>query len=388
VKPRSENGRALLTLEPSEAKEVAMFRGFITEIGEVVSVRTGGIAVAAPKACAALAPGGSVAVAGTCLSAEAVEDGSFRASLSEETRRRATLGSLRVGAQVNVELPLRAGDAIEGHFVQGHVDAIGKVVRVEEHAGGPRVWIRPPERLLEALVAKGSVAVDGVSLTVAEVVRDRFSVALVPATLERTTLGALREGDRVNLESDLVDRLARRFEGRTHEALRRVVAAMPWAGVQNGRLGVEKVVAQIAAGGCVLVFDPEREGEGDVVSAGVELRPATFAFILTQCCSHPTVPCDRARLDRLEIPPMPGAGDHRGRPCTSPWTSPRRAARASRPRNARPRCAGSRTRRRGPRTSSVPATSSRWVRVRAGCASGRGTPRPPWSCVGRRSFPR
>lgn len=289
-----------------------MFRGFITEIGEVTAVRAEGIAVAARKACAALAPGGSVAVAGTCLSAEAAEEGGFRASLSDETRRRSTLGSLRVGARVNVELPLRAGDAIEGHLVQGHVDAVGKVVRVEQHAGGPRVWIRPPERLLEALVAKGSVAVDGVSLTVAEIVRDRFSVALVPATLERTTLGALREGDRVNLESDLVERLARRFEGRTHEALRRVVAAMPWAGVQSGRLGVEKVVAQIAAGGCALVFDPTREGEGDAVCAGVNLRPATFAFILTQCYSHPTVPCDRARLERLEIPPMPGAGDHQG----------------------------------------------------------------------------
>jgi 3,4-dihydroxy 2-butanone 4-phosphate synthase/3,4-dihydroxy 2-butanone 4-phosphate synthase/GTP cyclohydrolase II len=289
-----------------------MFRGFIGEIGELTDASPGGVTVAAPKACAALVPGGSVAVAGTCLSAEVVEAGSFRASLSEETRRRTTLGGLPAGTRVNVELPLRAGDAIEGHLVQGHVDAVGKVVRVEQHPGGPRVWIRPPERLLEALVAKGSVAVDGVSLTVADVVRDRFSVALVPATLERTTLGELREGDRVNLESDLVERLARRFEGRAHEALRRVVAAMPWSGMQSGRLGVEKVVAQIAAGGCALVFDPTREGEGDVVCAGVELRPATFAFILTQCCSHPTVPCDRARLDRLEIPPMPGAGDHQG----------------------------------------------------------------------------
>jgi 3,4-dihydroxy 2-butanone 4-phosphate synthase/3,4-dihydroxy 2-butanone 4-phosphate synthase/GTP cyclohydrolase II len=87
---------------------------------------------------------------------------------------------------------------------------------------------------------------------------------------------------------------------------------MPWAGLVTGRLGVEKVVAQIAAGGCAVVWDPDREGEGDVIAAGVALRPATMTFILTQACSHPTVPCDRPRLDRLEIPLMPGAGDRHG----------------------------------------------------------------------------
>jgi len=289
-----------------------MYRGFISEIGIVESVDARGIAVVAPKSCARLAAGGSVAVSGVCLSATEVEERAFRAELSSETRLRSTLAELVPGAQVNVELPLQAGDAIEGHLVQGHVDAVGKIVRCEEQPLGRRLWIRPPERFLAGLVAKGSVAVDGVSLTVAEVVRDRFSVALVPATLERTTLGERAAGDRVNLESDLVVQLARRHEGRTQEALRRVVANLPWAGPQSGRLGVEKVVAQIAGGGCAVVYDPQREGEGDVVVAGVELKPAAFTFILTRCCSHPTVPCDRARLERLEIPPMPGAGDRQG----------------------------------------------------------------------------
>jgi 3,4-dihydroxy 2-butanone 4-phosphate synthase/3,4-dihydroxy 2-butanone 4-phosphate synthase/GTP cyclohydrolase II len=210
------------------------------------------------------------------------------------------------------------GDALEGHLVQGHVDAVAKVVRIDEELLGRRVWLRPPARFLEAVLAKGSVGVDGVSLTVADVQRDRFSIALVPVTLAATTLGALAVGDRVNLEADLLDRLAQRYEGRTRNALQRVVAAMPWKGVVSGRLGIEKVVAQIAAGGCVVVWDPLREGEGDVIAAGAELSPHTFAFLLTQVFGHTTVPCDRARLERLEIPAMQGAGDHHG---TAMYTS-------------------------------------------------------------------
>jgi 3,4-dihydroxy 2-butanone 4-phosphate synthase/3,4-dihydroxy 2-butanone 4-phosphate synthase/GTP cyclohydrolase II len=289
-----------------------MYRGFITEVGEVEEAGGGRIAVAARASCERLEPGGSIAVAGVCLSAETVGRGRFTAAVSIETARRSTLDELARGVRVNVELPVQAGDAIEGHLVQGHVDAVGKVVRIDEEASGRRVWIRPSERFLDGVTAKGSVAVDGVSLTVAEVTRDRFSVALVPTTLARTTLPDLTVGSRVNLESDLVDKLARQYEGRTREALRQVVAALPWAGHVTGRLGVEKVVAQIGAGGCAVVFDPDREGEGDVVAAGAALRPATMAFILTQACSHPTVPCDRPRLDRLEIPPMPGPGDHHG----------------------------------------------------------------------------
>jgi 3,4-dihydroxy 2-butanone 4-phosphate synthase/3,4-dihydroxy 2-butanone 4-phosphate synthase/GTP cyclohydrolase II len=292
-----------------------MFRGFISECGVVAENGAGGFTVAAAATAAGLAAGGSVGVAGVCLSAREVGDGRFTVSLSGETARRSTLDGLAAGARVNVELPIRAGDAIEGHLVQGHVDAVGKVLRIDEEPGGAagrRVWIRPPERFLESVTAKGSVAVDGVSLTVAEVVRDRFAVALVPSTLERTTLAELMDGSRVNLESDLVDKLARRHEGRAAAALRRAIAAMPWAGHVTGRTGVEKVVAQIAAGGCVVVWDPDREGEGDVIVAGASLAPATMAFILTQACSHPTVPCDRARLDRLEIPPMAGTGDRHG----------------------------------------------------------------------------
>ncbi len=289
-----------------------MYRGFITEIGEIQHGDPGRLAVRAPKTCARLEPGGSYAVDGVCLSAESMEDGVVTSTLSEETRRRSTLGELAPGARVNVELPLCGGERLESHLVQGHVDAVGKVLRVEPEELGTRVWIRPPARFLEALAPKGSVAVDGVALTVAEVSRDRFAVALIPSTLEQTTLAGLAPGRRVNLESDLIEKLARQHEGRTHAVLTRTVANLPWAGVVSGRMGVEKVVRQLAAGGSVLVWDPDREGEGDLVTAGAEMRPETWTFILTRVCGHATVPCDARVLERLGIPPMAGAGDRHG----------------------------------------------------------------------------
>lgn len=287
-----------------------MYTGFIGEIGEIVAARPGQMEVSAPKAASRLRVGGSFSIAGVCVSAEEIGGETIRCSLSEETRRCSTLGEFGAGTRVNVEVPLTAGDALEGHLVQGHIDAVGKVTRVDGESTGRRVWIHPAERVLKQLVPKGSIAVDGVSLTIAEIVRDRFSVALIPSTLEVTTLGALEVGDRVNLETDLIGKLAARHGTATHAALARSVAQLPWAGVVSGALGVEKVVAQIAAGGAALVWDPEREGEGDVIVAGSELKPQTMTFILTQACSHPTVPCDRARLDRLGIVPMPGPGDH------------------------------------------------------------------------------
>jgi 3,4-dihydroxy 2-butanone 4-phosphate synthase/3,4-dihydroxy 2-butanone 4-phosphate synthase/GTP cyclohydrolase II len=289
-----------------------MYRGFITEIGTITQVDEQGLVVHAPKAARELGPGGSVDIAGVCLSAVEIGAEDFRVEMTTETRRRTALDDLAPGVRVNVEVPLRVGEPLEGHLVQGHVDAVGKVVRVDLEASGRRVWIRPPRRFMDGLAPKGSITLDGVSLTVAEVLRDRFSVALVPATLESTTLGELEGSTRVNLESDIVDKLARRYEGRTHTALRRVIGSMPWKGQVSGRGGVEKVVAQIASGGCAVVWDPDREGEGDVICAGAQLRPQTFAFLLTQVCGHSTVPCDAALLQRLEIGPIPGAGDHHG----------------------------------------------------------------------------
>jgi 3,4-dihydroxy 2-butanone 4-phosphate synthase len=289
-----------------------MFSGRITDVGGVADV-THQLVVDAPKTARSLSAGGSVNVGGACLSAVEVGDSWFRAEVAPETVNRSTLGGLHPGDRVNLELPLQVGDPLDGHLVQGHVDAVGKVTLVDEEAGGARrMWIRPPRRFLDDLVAKGFLALDGVSVTVAEIVRDRFSVALIPITLRETSLGDLRAGDRVNLEADLFVKSARELHTAARLVASRSFAALPWAGELRGPAGLQKAAAQLAAGGAVVIHDPGREGEADVVFAGTGLRPASFVFLLTQACGHTTIPCDRARLDRLEIPPMPGAGDRHG----------------------------------------------------------------------------
>ncbi len=291
-----------------------MYSGRITEIGTVIETGSG-LVIEAAKTTAGLSPGGSVNVNGTCVSAVEVDDatGRFRAEVSAETSHRSTLGDLAPGATVNLELPLRVGDALDGHLVQGHTDAIGKVTKIDAEPGASRrVWIRPPKRFLDEIVAKGSVAVDGVSLTVAEVLTDRFSVALIPLTLAATTLAGLQPEQRVSLESDLFVKSARGLWQSAHLVAARSLAALPWAGELTGPVGVGKCVSHLAAGGGVLIYDPDREAEADVVFAGARLRPESMVFLLTQVCGHTTVPCDRDRLDRLEIGPMPGAGDRHG----------------------------------------------------------------------------
>ena len=289
-----------------------MFSGRITEVGMVTGVEHR-LVIEAPKTAAALSAGGSVNVSGACLSAVEVGEPTFGVQVSAETVNRATLAALRPGEPVNLELPLRVGDPLDGHLVQGHVDGVGKVTLVDEEAGGARrVWIRPSRRFMDNVVAKGFVAVDGVSVTVAELVRDRFSVALIPITLRETTLGTVCLGDRVNLEADLFVKAARELHAAARLVGSRSLAALPWSGELHGPAGVQKAAAQLASGGAVVIHDPDREGEADVVFAGANLRPASFVFLLTQVCGHTTIPCDQARLDRLEIPPMPGAGDRHG----------------------------------------------------------------------------
>ena len=291
-----------------------MYSGRITEVGTVVESGSR-LDIDAAKTAAGLSAGGSVNVNGTCVSAVHIDDetGRFGVEISAETANRSTLGDLTPGTRVNLELPLRVGDVLDGHLVQGHTDAIGKVTKIDtEHGGSLRVWIRPPKRFLEEIVAKGSVAVDGVSLTVADVLGDRFSVALIPLTLAETTLAGLRPEQRVNLESDLFVKSARDLWQSARLVAARSLAALPWAGELTGPAGVGKCISHLAAGGGVLIYDPDREAEADVVFAGARLRPESMAFLLTQVCGHTTVPCDRERLDRLEIGPMPGAGDRQG----------------------------------------------------------------------------
>jgi len=151
-----------------------------------------------------LAAGDSVAVSGVCLTATSVDATTFTADVMAETARRSSIGALAPGAEVNLELPVRAGDRLGGHFVQGHVDAVGEVESVAAEGSSRVVRVGASPGVLRYVVEKGAVAVEGVSLTVASVDDEGFTVALVPETLSRTTLGALEPGRAVNLEADVL----------------------------------------------------------------------------------------------------------------------------------------------------------------------------------------
>jgi riboflavin synthase len=184
-----------------------VFTGLIADLGSVVTIErddTGARLRIATRLADQLGEGDSVAVNGVCLTACGVRDGSFAADAMAETLTRSSLGELQEGAPVNLELPLRAEDRLGGHVVQGHVDGTGTVASIAEDgiARVLEIEIEPP--LQRYLVEKGSVALDGVSLTVSALHERGFSVSLIPETLRRTTLGALTEGSRVNVEVDVL----------------------------------------------------------------------------------------------------------------------------------------------------------------------------------------
>ena len=184
-----------------------MFTGLVQDRGHVEAVdqtNEGARVRVRTRLGSELTDGDSVAVQGVCLTATAVHHEVFTVDVMAETLRRSTLGALAAGAPVNLELPLRATDRLGGHVVQGHVDGVGEVVAVGDEGFSRRVWIEPPPELLRYVVQKGSITVAGVSLTGAEVTDDRFAVALIPETLERTTLGTAAPGDRVNIEVDVL----------------------------------------------------------------------------------------------------------------------------------------------------------------------------------------
>jgi riboflavin synthase len=162
-----------------------------------------------------LATGDSVAVNGVCLTATAIGEGRFEAEVMNETLTRSSLAAAAPGLEVNLELPLRAADRLGGHVVQGHVDGVGTVLAVEEDGFARRVEIGAPDELLRYVVEKGSVAVDGVSLTIADLDKASFTVSLIPETLERTNLGAAAAGTRVNLEVDVLAKYVERLVTRT-----------------------------------------------------------------------------------------------------------------------------------------------------------------------------
>lgn len=192
-----------------------MFTGIIREIGVLrgLSPREGvlRLAIAAPRTAAAVAVGDSVAVDGICLTVTGARPGVFSVEAAAETRRLTTLGAWRAGRKLHLEPALRAGDGLDGHYVQGHVDGTGKVLASRQAArGGRLLTIGLTPALAAGLTPKGSIAIDGVSLTVDEgPFHDRFTVNLIPHTLAVTNLGALAAGASVNLELDVLVKAAR-----------------------------------------------------------------------------------------------------------------------------------------------------------------------------------
>ena len=189
-----------------------MFTGLIQTTGTVASLGEGRLGV---RAELDLEPGDSVAVNGVCLTATAAREDGFEADVMPETLRRTSLGSLADGDAVNLELPLRASDRLGGHVVQGHIDGLGSVESVCEEGFARLVRVAAPTDLLRYVVEKGSIAVDGVSLTVAEVDGDGFSVSLIPETLERTNLGSAAPGRPVNLEVDVLAKYVEKLVARS-----------------------------------------------------------------------------------------------------------------------------------------------------------------------------
>ena len=187
-----------------------MFTGIIEEVGKVVRIQQRGenrrITVEAENTPRQLGTGDSVAVSGVCLTALDIKPDSFCADLAPETWERTSFSRIHEGAQVNLELPMKADGRFGGHIVQGHVDGVGRLIELERIADSENWWlhIEIPSEIEKYTVFKGSISIEGVSLTVAKLEGNRCTIAVIPHTVEMTNLGSLKPGDPVNLEADLI----------------------------------------------------------------------------------------------------------------------------------------------------------------------------------------
>lgn len=192
-----------------------MFTGIIEEVGKLKSIKREGETIAleieAPLVSKDMALGSSVAVSGACLTVVGIKGDVFIAEMMEETAKKTKLSLLCPGELLNLERSLKPSSRLDGHIVQGHVEGVGVISRVVSGKRTRVMWIKAEEEISRYVVPKGSVAVDGVSLTVIEIERGAFSVGLIPVTLESTTLGKAREGDQVNIETDILGRYIERF---------------------------------------------------------------------------------------------------------------------------------------------------------------------------------
>jgi riboflavin synthase len=212
-----------------------MFTGLVEEVGTIASiVERGGnhrITINAPNTAKELKEGNSVAVSGVCLTALDIRPESFCADLAAETWTRTSFSRITDGAQVNLELPLKADGRMGGHMVQGHVDGTGRFTALEAIPDADDFWMHVdiPEELEKYIVFKGSISIEGISLTVARLEGLRLTIAIIPHTIKMTNLGSLRPGDPVNIETDIVAKYLEKWTRRDE---------------QTGALTVERLVAQ------------------------------------------------------------------------------------------------------------------------------------------------
>ncbi len=181
-----------------------MFTGIVAEVGRVVSVSSKRLAITASKVMDRMGNGDSIAVNGACLTVTNFDDTSFTVDIMPETLKRTNLGLLRAGDVVNLERALTLDGLLGGHLVQGHIDAVGKIFSVKEDNGATIIKVEAPPGVMDYMVEKAFIAVDGVSLTVMGMGKDTFEASVVDYTLKNTTLGSRQAGDTVNLEADII----------------------------------------------------------------------------------------------------------------------------------------------------------------------------------------
>ncbi|WP_030014062.1 3,4-dihydroxy-2-butanone-4-phosphate synthase [Curtobacterium sp. S6] len=299
-----------------------MFTGIIESLGTVehldLRADSAVLSVRAGDLVADLADGGSLAINGVCLTAtpNREEPGLFTADVIGETLARTTLKTLHPGSRVNLERCLRADGRFDGHIVQGHVDGTGKILAIEDLPDWSIVRIAVPRDLAPYLAEKGSIAVDGISLTVtavsaADEAQPWFEVGIIPTTLRATTLGAAHAGDPVNLETDAVAKYlarAREFDVITGEPEAIGLAVEPTVTVEDSGKGLDTVddaVRAIRAGGLAVVVDDEdRENEGDLIGAAALADPARLGFMVRHSSGVVCAPMTPERADALDLPPM------------------------------------------------------------------------------------
>jgi len=212
-----------------------MFTGLVEEVGTIASIVERGanhrITISAPNSAKELKQGNSVAVSGVCLTALDIKPESFCADLAAETWTRTSFSRITQGAQVNIELPLKADGRMGGHMVQGHVDGTGRLVALEAIPNADDFWLHIdiPEALEKYVVFKGSISIEGISLTVAKLEGFRLTIAIIPHTIKMTNLGSLKPGDPVNIETDIVAKYLEKWTRRDE---------------QTGAMTVERLVAQ------------------------------------------------------------------------------------------------------------------------------------------------